>query len=121
MRHVHKVKCKDLIKRQGRESVCFTCFNMSLADTHCLLHEAEENRVYCVQKNLDLSKERREKSTFQQKVRKFLSPHKTTESQFDMRQNRHFLSKLANRKFGDYETELCRNTSYLTIQDLQLG
>jgi hypothetical protein len=44
-------------------------------------------------------------SYFQQKVRKFLSPHKTTQSQFDTRQNRHFHSKLANQKFGVYETE----------------
>lgn len=51
MQYVHKVKCKDLIKRQGRESLCFTRFNMSLADTHCLLHKADENRVYCVQKS----------------------------------------------------------------------
>lgn len=64
MQYVHKVKCKDLIKRQGRESVCLTRFNMSLADTHCLLHEAEENRVYCVQKSRDLSKERRERKLF---------------------------------------------------------
>lgn len=64
MQYVHKVKCKDLIKRQGRESVCFTCFNMSLADTHCWLHKADENRVYCVQKSRDLSRERRERKLF---------------------------------------------------------
>jgi len=115
MQYVHKVKCKDLIKRQGGESVCFTRFNMSLADTHCLLHEADENRVYCVQKSQDFSKERRERKLLPAKVRKFLSPHKTTESQFDARQSRHFHSKLANKKFGIYETEFCRNTSYLTI------
>jgi hypothetical protein len=62
-------------------------------------------------------------SSLLQKVRKFLRPHKTTESQFDMRQNRHFHSKLANQKFGVYEKskKLCRNKSYLTIKNVLLG
>jgi hypothetical protein len=74
MQYVHKVKCKDLIKRQGRESVCFTRFNMSLADTHCWLHEAEETGVYCAQTGRDLSKERRKRKIFPAKRKEIPQP-----------------------------------------------
>lgn len=59
MQYVHKVKGKDLIKREGRKTgVSLTCFNMGLAEIHCLLHNTEETQVYCVQKIQRLSKER---------------------------------------------------------------
>jgi hypothetical protein len=62
MQYVHKVKCKDLIKRQGRESVCFTCFNMNLADSHCWLHDAEENSLLCPDKPRPFEREKGKKA-----------------------------------------------------------
>jgi hypothetical protein len=64
MQYVHKVKLKDLIKRQGRESVCLTHFNISLADTHCLLHKADENSLLCPEKPRPFEKEKGKKVFF---------------------------------------------------------